>query len=223
MYYLDWQAQPRALRVKVAALVSATLLITVSAMLVSPEGMAASSAGLFTVLLAATVSSVAVHSLAAAALEPHIEPHTLAALLLEGVVGLPIAVWLLLNLAEPDFTPTAGILLVAYTTYRLLTGVSSMPGGAGAEETTGEGWNAPPHTRLHQRFVFLLQVLAILAIQISSATQDIPGRVGPLQFIPAALVGAWLGLLIFRRRPDRFFTMIVNLCLLASSFGLLAL
>jgi uncharacterized membrane protein YfcA len=41
-----------------------------------------------------------------------------------------------------------------------------------------------------------------------------------LTFIPAALLGAWLGLCIFKRLSDRQFELAVNLLLIASGVGL---
>ena len=40
-------------------------------------------------------------------------------------------------------------------------------------------------------------------------------------FIPAALLGAWLGLRIFKRFSDRQFELAVNLLLIASGGGLI--
>ena len=39
-------------------------------------------------------------------------------------------------------------------------------------------------------------------------------------FIPAALLGAWFGLGIFKRLSDRQFELVVNVLLIASGFGL---
>ncbi len=39
-------------------------------------------------------------------------------------------------------------------------------------------------------------------------------------FVPAALLGAWLGLRIFKRLSDRHFEFVVNALLIASGIGL---
>ncbi len=39
-------------------------------------------------------------------------------------------------------------------------------------------------------------------------------------FIPAALLGAWLGLCIFKRLSDRQFELVVNALLIVSGIGL---
>jgi uncharacterized membrane protein YfcA len=42
-----------------------------------------------------------------------------------------------------------------------------------------------------------------------------------LAFIPAALLGAWLGLRIFEKLPDRQFELAVNVPLIVSGVGLI--
>jgi uncharacterized membrane protein YfcA len=49
----------------------------------------------------------------------------------------------------------------------------------------------------------------------------LPRRGKSLAFIPAALLGAWLGLRIFKRLSDRQFQLAVNLVLIASGVGLI--
>jgi len=66
-------------------------------------------------------------------------------------------------------------------------------------------------------------VLALLLIQLSRSSVA-PGAavgVGPLQFVPAALLGTWFGLVIFKRLSDRFFALSVNVLLLGSGIGLM--
>jgi uncharacterized membrane protein YfcA len=48
-----------------------------------------------------------------------------------------------------------------------------------------------------------------------------PETEGSLAFIPAALLGAWFGLRIFKRLSDRQFELAVNLPLIASGGGLI--
>jgi uncharacterized membrane protein YfcA len=42
-----------------------------------------------------------------------------------------------------------------------------------------------------------------------------------LAFVPAALLGAWLGLRIFKRLSDRQFELAVNVLLILSGVGLI--
>jgi uncharacterized protein len=53
-----------------------------------------------------------------------------------------------------------------------------------------------------------------------SATGGTRFHLDPLQFIPAALLGTWLGLMIFRRISEKLFARMVNLLLIVSGIGL---
>jgi hypothetical protein len=68
-----------------------------------------------------------------------------------------------------------------------------------------------------------MQIMGLLMIHYtrSSFTPGAGLDVSPHQFIPAALLGTWLGLAIFRRLSDRLFTLAVNLLLLVSGVAFL--
>ena len=56
-----------------------------------------------------------------------------------------------------------------------------------------------------------------MAPALAASTPETEGK--SLAFIPAALLGAWLGLRIFKRFSDRQFELAVNLRLIVSGVG----
>jgi uncharacterized membrane protein YfcA len=62
-------------------------------------------------------------------------------------------------------------------------------------------------------------LIAIYLMRPSSSTQPLDWKV--LAFVPAALLGAWFGLRIFKRLSDRQFDVVVNALLILSGVGLI--
>jgi uncharacterized membrane protein YfcA len=62
-----------------------------------------------------------------------------------------------------------------------------------------------------------------MAVLLASTASSIAGFAfsTTLAFVPAALLGAWLGLRIFKRLSDRQFELAVNLLLVVSGVGLI--
>ncbi len=193
------------------------------------------------------VCSIAIQSLSVIMLWRDIDLRGLLAFLAGGVVGLPLGVWLLLNLEHVWFKEAVGALLTIYATYVLLkrpvtitcdsrmadAGVGflggitgGLAGFPGAAVTIWCGMKDRDKRRqrgIFQPFILVMQVLALLLIQVvrSTASRHVGLGFDPLLYIPVALAGTWLGLAIFRRLSDRSFTLVVNLLLLASGIGLL--
>ena len=76
---------------------------------------------------------------------------------------------------------------------------------------------------MYQPFILGMQPITLLVIYLmrpsSSTAMQLDWKT--LAFIPAALVGAWLGLRIFKRLSDRRFELAVNRLLIASGVGLI--
>ena len=76
---------------------------------------------------------------------------------------------------------------------------------------------------MYQPFILGMQPITLLVIYLmrpsSSTAMQLDWKT--LAFIPAALVGAWLGLRIFKRLSDRQFELAVNLLIIASGVGLI--
>ncbi len=84
-----------------------------------------------------------------------------------------------------------------------------------------KGWDKTKQRRLYQPFILTMQVLALLIIRLMSRSGQWNNRVGSetLAFVPAALLGTWFGLMIFKRLSDRQFDLAINLLLAASGAG----
>ena len=146
------------------------------------------------------------------------------------------------------FREAVGTLLIAYAAYALLKrpvtirsggnlmdacigflggitgGLAGFPGATVTIWCGMRGWDKRRQRGIYQPFILLMQVLALLLIQIMrpSVTRSVGAGLVPLvQFVPVALLGTWFGLSIFRRLSDRTFSLAVNVLLLASGFGLL--
>ena len=193
------------------------------------------------------VCSIAIQSLSVTALWRDIEWRELLTFLAGGTIGLPLGVWLLLNLGHAGFREAVGTLLTAYAAYALLKrpvtiksgsnlmdasvgflggitgGLAGFPGATVTIWCGMRGWDKRRQRGVYQPFILVMQVLALLLIQITrpAITRSIGPSLVPLEFVPVALLGTWFGLAIFRRLSDRTFTLTVNLLLLASGIGLL--
>jgi uncharacterized protein len=192
------------------------------------------------------VCSIAIQSVSVAVLWRHIDWRSLVMFLVGGIIGLPIGVWLLLHVGQFWFKEAIGGLLIAYAAFRLLRrpwvvrsnssladagigflggitgGLAGFPGAAVTIWCGMRGWDKQRQRGVYQPFILLMQILALLLIELMRSIPHGAGSgLGPAMFVPPALLGTWLGLVIFRRLSDRSFGMVVNLLLLVSGVGLL--
>jgi uncharacterized protein len=86
-----------------------------------------------------------------------------------------------------------------------------------------KGWDKARQRGVYQPFILGMQPVTLVAIYLmrpSSSTQaQLDWKV--LAFVPAALLGAWFGLRIFKRLSDRQFELVVNALLILSGIGLI--
>jgi hypothetical protein len=84
-----------------------------------------------------------------------------------------------------------------------------------------KGWDKARQRGVYQPFILCMQPVSLIAIQLmrTSSTSQLDWQT--LTFVPAALLGAWLGLGIFKRLSDRQFDVAVKLLLVVSGLGLL--
>lgn len=193
------------------------------------------------------VCSIAIQSLSVTLLWRDIDWRKLLNFLVGGVVGLPIGVWLLLHLGHAGLKGAIGGLLTAYAAYALLKrpvtitaggnladacmgflggvtgGLAGFPGAAVTVWCGMRGWEKRRQRGIFQPFILIMQVLALLLIQVmrTSSVHGLGLDYASLQFIPIALLGTWFGLSIFGRMSDRGFALTVNVLLLVSGVGLL--
>jgi uncharacterized protein len=193
------------------------------------------------------VCSIAIQAYSVAMLWRDIDWRQVMTFLAGGVVGLPVGVWLLLHVGNGSFKQVIGGLVIAYAAHGLLKrpvtilsggsavnvcvgflggitgGLAGFPGAAVTIWCGMRGWDKRRQRGIYQPFILIMQILALLLIQLalSSGVSGAAAGVGLLQFVPAALLGTWFGLVIFRRLSDRFFALSVNVLLLGSGIGLM--
>jgi hypothetical protein len=191
------------------------------------------------------VCSIAIQSLSVLLLWRDIEWRRLAPFVAGGLAGLPFGVWVLLHLQPSWFKETIGMLLTAYAAYALLKrpivilrqsdltdaavgflggitgGLAGFPGATVTVWCGMRGWDKRRQRGINQPFILIMQILALGLLEymrgslVSSAGLEIDA----LTFVPAALLGTWCGLAIFRRLSDQSFALVVNALLLTSGIG----
>jgi uncharacterized membrane protein YfcA len=192
------------------------------------------------------VCSIAIQLFSVAALRHAIDWRSLPVFLIGGIAGVPAGAWLLLHLPTGIYRHVIGALLIVYGCYLLLrwptralrTGpladacagflggfTGGLAGFSGAFVTIWcglKGWDKARQRGVYQPFILCMQPVSLIVIHLmrpSSSVAQLDWNT--LAFVPAALLGAWFGLRIFRRLSDRQFELAVNLLLVASGIGLI--
>jgi uncharacterized membrane protein YfcA len=193
------------------------------------------------------ICSIAIQLLGVAALWRSIDWRSLPIFLIGGVPGVPVGAYLLLHLQTSTYRDIIGILLIVYGGYLLLRwptrslqtgpvadacagflggltgGLAGFPGAFVTIWCGLKGWDKARQRGVYQPFILCMQPVSLIVIYLmrpasaSAAQLDLK----TLAFVPAALLGAWFGLRIFRRLSDRQFEIAVNALLILSGIGLL--
>ena len=134
------------------------------------------------------VCSIAIQSLSVAALWCDVEWRELLTFLAGGTIGLPFGIWLLLNLGHVGFREAVGALLKRPVTIRsggnlvdacvgflggITGGLAGFPGATVTIWCGMRGWDKRRQRAIYQPFILLMQVLALLLIQIMRPSADI--------------------------------------------------
>lgn len=192
--------------------------------------------------------SIAIQMLSVGALWRAIDWKCLGVFLIGGFLGVPAGVYLLLHLPSGSYRIAIGGLLIAYGLYMLMRWpVRGLPTGPVSDAVAGflsgitgglagfpgsfvtiwcglKGWDKARQRGVFQPFILGMQPVTLLAIYLmrspsSSAQASLDWKA--LAFVPAALLGAWFGLRIFKRLSDRQFEFVVNALLIVSGIGLM--
>ena len=192
------------------------------------------------------VCSIAIQLFSVATLWRSIDWRGLPIFLIGGILGVPAGVYLLLHLPSDAYRDAIGGLLIAYGGYLLLRwpiralrmgplgdacagflgglsgGLAAFPGAFVTIWCGLKGWDKARQRGVYQPFILGMQPITLLVIYLMRPSSSIAMQLDwkTLTFIPAALLGAWLGLCIFKRLSDRQFEFAVNLLLIASGVGL---
>jgi uncharacterized membrane protein YfcA len=193
------------------------------------------------------VCSIAIQLFSVVALWRTIDWRSLPVFLAGGVLGMPAGVHLLLHLQSGIYRELIGGLLIVYGGYLLLArpvppvrtgpladacagflggltgGLAGFPGAFVTIWCGLKGWDKTHQRGVYQPFILAMQPLTLIAIQLmrpsSAAMAQLDWKT--LGFVPAALLGAWFGLRIFRRLSDRQFGFAVNALIIVSGIGLI--
>ncbi len=191
--------------------------------------------------------SIAIQMLSVATLWRAIDWKSLGVFLIGGFLGVPAGVYLLLHLPTGTYRIVIGLLLIGYGLYMLMRWpVRWLPMGSVSDAVAGflggitgglagfpgafvtiwcglKGWDKARQRGVYQPFILSMQPVTLLAIYLmrpsSTAQESLDWKA--LAFVPAALLGAWFGLRIFKRLSDRQFEFVVNALLIVSGIGLM--
>jgi len=192
------------------------------------------------------VCSIAMQSFSVAALWQTLDWRSLPVFLVGGVLGVPAGAWLLLHLSTGVYRDVIGVLLVAYGCYMLMRwptrtlragaladagagflggftgGLAGFPGAFVTIWCGHKGWDKARQRGVYQPFILCMQPVGLIAIHLLQPVSSTAAQLdwNALAFVPAALLGTWFGLRIFRRLSDRQFQMAVNLLLVIAGVGL---
>ena len=193
------------------------------------------------------VCSIAIQLLSVAALWRTIDWPSLPVFLAGGVLGIPAGVYLLLHLHGGVYREVIGALLIVYGGFLLLRvptctlrvgpladacagflggltgGLAGFPGAFVTIWCGLKGWDKTRQRGVYQPFILAMQPLTLVAIHLMRPSSAPLAQLdwNTLAFVPAALLGAWFGLRIFRRLSDRQFGFAVNGLLIVSGIGLM--
>ncbi len=193
------------------------------------------------------VCSIAIQSLSVSALWRSIDWRSLPIFLTGGLLGVPAGVYLLLHLPTGAYRNVIGGLLITYGGYLLLRwpgrllrmgplsdacagflggltgGLAGFPGASVTIWCGLKGWDKARQRGVYQPFILGMQPVTLVAIYLmrppSSTATQLDWKT--LAFVPAALLGAWFGLRIFKRLSDQQFELVVNALLILSGIGLI--
>lgn len=194
------------------------------------------------------VCSIAIQFFSVVTLRNAIAWRYLSRFMLGGLVGLPLGIYLLTHIAPSSYMKTMGIFLVFYGIYMIFRrpflikkahaiadvaagflggitgGFAGFPGAFVTIWCGLKGWSKDQQRGVYQPFILIMQLLAlasILSVQ-SSASHATGIDLSVLGYVPAALLGTWCGISIFRRLTEMQFARSVNVLLVVSGLGLLS-
>jgi len=193
------------------------------------------------------ICSIAIQLLSVAALWRSIDWRSLPIFLIGGVPGVPVGAYLLLHLQTGAYRDIIGALLIVYGGYLLLRwptrplqtgaladacagflggltgGLAGFPGAFVTIWCGLKGWDKARQRGVYQPFILCMQPVSLIVIYLMRPSSSTAAQLDwkALAFIPAALLGAWFGLRIFRRLSDRQFEIAVNALLILSGLGLI--
>lgn len=192
------------------------------------------------------VCSIAIQMFSVAALWRAIDWRSLGVFLIGGLLGVPAGVYLLLHLPTTTYRMIIGSMLIVYGLYLMLRwparvhparsfadvcagflggitgGLAGFPGAFVTIWCGLKGWDKAHQRGVYQPFILSMQPLTLISIHLMrpavAGQPDLDWKT--FAFVPAALLGTWFGLRIFKRLSDRQFELVVNALLIVSGVAL---
>jgi uncharacterized protein len=190
--------------------------------------------------------SIAIQSLSVVTLKNAIDVRHLGRFLIGGALGLPIGLYLLTHVSGSIYMKCIGAFLVAYGLYMLFRrtaaadcthpagdyiaglcggvtgGFAAFPGAFVTIWCGFKGWSKDRQRGVYQPFILIMQVVALASVFLLQTThvQTHSVDLAIIAYVPAALLGTWCGIAIFRRLSEVQFARSVNLLLIVSGVGL---
>jgi len=191
------------------------------------------------------IASIGIQAYSVVQLSHSIRWDRCAPFIVGGAAALPIGILLLVNLQPRTYASAIGAALVAYGLYMLLrrqvsiksgyrpatdalvgalggiTGpLAAFPGACVTIWCGMRGWDKNRQRAVYQPFILIMQLLTLLALEVSGAGQSYD--ISLMEYAPAALLGAYCGLYIFKRLNDRHFNIAIYVLLIISGIALVA-
>lgn len=191
--------------------------------------------------------SIAIQSFSVLTLRNSIQLKNLSRFLLGGLLGLPLGVYLLIHISSEVYAKVMGGFLIVYGVYMILRrpvtlrftsaaadcaagvlggitgGFAGFPGAFVTIWCGFKGWTKNQQRGVYQPFILIMQVLALTLILAFKPANSVGNGIdlATLSYMPAAVLGTWCGITIFRRLTEAQFARSVNLLLIVSGFGLI--
>jgi uncharacterized protein len=162
--------------------------------------------------------------------------------LIGGAATVPAGIYLLLSVRPQAYILTMGVALIIYGTYMLfrrplsverggafmnglvgalggLTGpLAAFPGAFVTIWCGMRGWEKVVQRSIYQPYILVIQVLTLILLTAVSERAALDGRL--LIYALPGIMGAYVGLRVFRRLTDVQFQRLVNLALIVSGAAL---
>ncbi len=86
-----------------------------------------------------------------------------------------------------------------------------------------KGWTKNQQRGVYQPFILIMQVKALITLTSMPASKSTSSGIDlmTIAYIPAAVLGTWCGIAIFKRLTDLQFARWVNILIVVSGFGLI--
>ena len=187
------------------------------------------------------MSSIAIQLLMITIIWKSIDWRQFCRFLIGGLIGIPFGLFILLHVERHLFAAGFGALLCAYSAYVLLRppvvvstrlawldipigfaggitgGAVAFPGAPVTAWCQLKGWTRDQQRGIYQPFILAMQIASLsLMSLLAKPTGSHRFVLHHLRSVPPALVGALVGIYIYRKSTDRTFSIVINATLFVS-------